>query len=687
MSMFETLNGTEMKSRFLICLFVAVILAQCLLFRAFVLRELAWAYPLHDDQVGYLSQTYDLFEAIRDSHNGTELFSMLVGKRAEASATGIMLPFQAAIVFLFLGASRLTALSLNLIYYLLWQLATFFAVRHLTRSLSVAALAWALVLALGSPLLLVGGLFDFRYDSITLSLFGIFIATVLASNVFSDSKLSILAGFVAALLILFRYLTAAYLLGIYAATLLICAFLYFKRRDSISWRRILNILVSGVSVILFAGPSVWVSRRAIVQYYISSSVDHSIWNSVDPVAGRIALYVHTVVSSHLGMCFLLVALVLVVLAAVSRLFGRSGSSCPNLGLSAFFVLTCLVVPFLLIYFAAAENPVAPGVVAAPILWLILLFAIYLIPSSVFANRLAPVLRISRFSLAVIVLGLAISNQMKAYSQRVFLTEDSNSLREITHLYDEMGRYCEKAGWDSPRISADSVQDYFGLTEGCVLTPLYYERSGRLLKAQGMVGGSPFRIDRQSIPSLLDNTDILILTEADQAQSKSALPVMTDLIELRPALMQLAKREFTELGSYMIYGSRVTVHARPYVSIEGISGDWITFSGVTLRIPARSYRPAARVVLRGPSSILSDLKVFASIPNAEQKELSASIAMNDAGYRIEIRLPDHMPAPISDELLVKVSFSNSFQPSDIYPGSPDKRKLVLWKPHSCRMIFE
>jgi hypothetical protein len=684
----KMVNGANTKSRALICLFVVVILAQCLLFRAFVLRELAWAYPHNDDQVGYLSQTYDLFEAIRSSPNGAELFSMLVGQRAEISATGVMLPFQAAIAFFFFGASRLTALSLNLIYFLLWQLTTFFAVRYLTRSSYIAALSWALVLALGSPLLLVGGLFDFRFDSISLSLFGIFIATVMASNVFSHLKLSILSGFVVALLILFRYLTAAYLLGIYAATLFICAFLYFKKRDNLSLRRILNILSSGALVLLLAGPSVWVSRKAIIQYYGNSSFDHSIWNSVDPGAGRLALYVHTVAFYHLGAGLLLVALALVVLAVVSSLLQRRTSSFDlNLSLSGLFVFACLFVPFLLIFYAAAENPVAPGVTVVPILWLILLFIIYLKPPLIFANQLAPVWRFIRFGIAVIVLGFAVSNQLAAYYHRVFPAEESASLHEINRLFDEMGNYCVKAGWDSPGISADTVQDYLGLTEGCVLTPLYYERSGRLLKAKAMIGGSLFPPDRQSIPGLLENTDILILTEADQARFKSGLPVMANLMELRPALMQLAKREFIKLGSYMIDGTRATVHVRPSVSIEGISGDWITFDGITLRIPSNICRPAARIVLRGPSSTLSDLKVLASIANAERTELAAGVTMDAAGYQIEIRLPDHLPTPIADELSVKVLFSHYFQVSDVYPGSPDKRKLVLWKPSICRMIFE
>ncbi|MGA2261584.1 MAG: hypothetical protein ABSH28_09125 [Acidobacteriota bacterium] len=676
-----------MKHR-VIWIIIAVLLAQYLLFRSFVNRELAWTYPLHDDQVGYLTQTYGLFEALRSSHNGSALLSMLAGKWAERSATGVMLPVQACILFLFLGVSRLTALTVNLIYYFLWQIATFLCVRFLTRSLYFATLSWGLVLAIGSPLILPGGLVDFRYDSIALSLFGIFVAVTLASDIFLDRKLSILSGLVVALLILFRYLSAVYLLGIEAVTFLVCCFLYLKRRDRASLHRVVNILLSGTLVILLAGPSLWASRKVISLYYVSPTYDHSMWNSVNPTTGRIALYLQTVAYAHLGKGFLLVAIGVVIIAGLLRLYNRGTSSTPlrlSPGLGWFFVIACLCVPFLSIYLAIAENPVAPGVMVVSTLWLLVFAVTYLMFPSV--DKRDPLFyRLSRCLILVMIFGYAASNQLKAYTQRIFRAEDYPSLHEITRMYDEIAKYCEQAGWDSPRISADSVQGYFSLTDGGLLTILYYERSGRFLNASGMIGGSGFQIDRKTLPWMLESTDILILTDPGQGDLQSNLPVVADLKEMRPMLRQLAKKEFTKLGDYSIYGGRVTVHVRPSVEIDGISGDWITYDGLTLRIPANCARPSARIVLRGPST-LPDLKVSASLSDGNKTNLDTDLKMDTAGYTIEISLPNDIPTPISSDLFVKVAFSSYFLPSKLYPGSPDQRKLVLWKPSLCRIIFE
>src|SRR5262249_18625573 len=159
---------------------VGVALAQYLLFRSFVLRELAWTYPLNDDQLLYLTQAYGLFDAMRSPRGARELLSMLAGHRAQIAANGVMLPTQASLLFFLRGASRLTALTLNLAYYVLWQVVTLLCVRSISGSIYLAAVAWGLVLAVHSPFLPIGGLTDFRGDSIALSLFGAFVAIVLA---------------------------------------------------------------------------------------------------------------------------------------------------------------------------------------------------------------------------------------------------------------------------------------------------------------------------------------------------------------------------------------------------------------------------------------------------------------------------------------------------------------------------
>jgi len=671
---------------------VGVIALQYLLFRSFVLRELAWTYPHNDDQLAYLTQAYGLFDAMRTPRGASELLSMVVGQRAQGSANGVMLPAQASLLFFLFGASRLTAVTLTLAYYALWQLVTFLCVRSISGSVYLAAVSWSLVLAVRSPLLPIGGLTDFRGDSIALSLFGVFVAIVLASNVFLDRRLSLLAGLAAGLLILFRYLSAPYLVGIFGVMVVVCGGLSVRGGNAMARRRVANIILSGIVVTCVAGASLWASRSAINEYYVNPPHDARIWNTVHSTSARIGLYLETFVDAHLGSGFLLAAAVAMATAMAARAYDRRGPSImrdePAMagfsgGLSACFLVACLCVPFCSFFLATAENPVVPGVMSAPAVGLLTLAVGYLMPSTRVGVWSAG-WRLAKLGTFAVIVGCAAYGQSAAFSRRVFAADELPSLREVARLHDDIGRYCEGAGLDAPGISTDSVRSYLGFhTRGGVLTPLYYERWGRFLDTRGMVGGSPHKIDPSAVPWLLENTDVLILNDADPSR-EPRLPVVANLAALRPAMKKLAKTEFVPLGEYVIYGERISVYVRPRVELSGVSGDWMTYDGVVLAMEGRYAKRAREIVLSGPVGLadvpsLRDLEVFASPVGGNGEKLATRLTLNGSRYAIQILLPVDVAETAADRLLVKVWFSRYFVPSEVYPGSPDHRRLVLWKP--------
>jgi hypothetical protein len=225
----------------------------------------------------------------------------------------------------------------------------------------------------------------------------------------------------------------------------------------------------------------------------------------------------------------------------------------------------------------------------------------------------------------------------------------------------------------------------------VLTPLYYERWGRFLDARGMVGGSPHKLDRNAVPWLLENTDILILNDAGGSRD-TRLPVVADLAALRPVMKKLAETEFVPLGQYVIYGERSSVFVRPRVDVIGVSGDWMTYDGVVLAVHRRYVKRAKAIVLSGPLRLadvppLRDLQVFASPVGRAGPKLTTRLTLDGSRYTIEILLPVDFAETAADRLLVKMWFSRYFVPSEFYPGSPDHRRLVLWKPDRRVVIVE
>ena len=144
------------------------------LFSQYVVRELAWAPPGYHDQSVYLGQSYDIFETIVSEG----VWKGIVRGWRESGANGTQLSIQGALLYLFLGTSRLTALTLNFAYFLLFQAALAATLRWYSGRWSAAFLGIGLALTAKSTFLGAGGMMDFRIDFVASCLFGTFICVV-----------------------------------------------------------------------------------------------------------------------------------------------------------------------------------------------------------------------------------------------------------------------------------------------------------------------------------------------------------------------------------------------------------------------------------------------------------------------------------------------------------------------------
>ena len=130
------------------------------------------------------------------------------GRRAAPSRT--QLPLQAALLYLAIGPSRLSALTLSFAYFALFQAVLAGTVRRTTGRWSAAFLALGILLAARTTFLRAGGIMDFRIDFTAACLYGTFLCAVSRSEMFRSWGWSVGVGAVATLLILFRFVTAPY---------------------------------------------------------------------------------------------------------------------------------------------------------------------------------------------------------------------------------------------------------------------------------------------------------------------------------------------------------------------------------------------------------------------------------------------------------------------------------------------
>ena len=227
------------RERLLWLLVVLFLLAQFGMFRQFVMREIARRYPANHDQANFLQQSYLAYEKLLAA-GPREGFSEELGNGRphkahpprdtvvlpqhapegrqrtdlQTVAVGLMLPFQATILYGIAGPGRVTALSINFFYFALFQIALVATLRRLTGRWSVALIGLGLLLTAMTPFYWQGGIADFRTDFIGFCLFGTFMCLALRCGAFASRRWSVAAGLVAALLVTFRFISLVYLAGI-----------------------------------------------------------------------------------------------------------------------------------------------------------------------------------------------------------------------------------------------------------------------------------------------------------------------------------------------------------------------------------------------------------------------------------------------------------------------------------------
>ena len=193
-------------------------LVQFCLFYQYLQREILWAFPGHWDQVRYLQESHDLYRNM--AANG--LLHGLLHAFLAPTPTGNLLCTEAAVLYLFLGTSRLTALLVLFAYWILFQSVAVDTVRWLSRRWSLAVVGLALLLLAASPFRREGSLLVFQIDFADYCTFGILLCLVIRSNIFENRRLCLLVSLVAGYMVILRFITMAYL-GVICCDVLYCS--------------------------------------------------------------------------------------------------------------------------------------------------------------------------------------------------------------------------------------------------------------------------------------------------------------------------------------------------------------------------------------------------------------------------------------------------------------------------------
>lgn len=232
--------------------------AESLLFLGVTRHHYAWSYPRGYDQLQYLREAYVGFERARMQGLAEGAWLALT----HVSAQGSLHAFFALLVFEVAGPSRTAALSVNLLGFLLWQAATFLAVRRLTHSSSMAWAAAGLLAAFLFPWSAAGGsAVDFRLDWMAACAYGVSLAAGVAGRGFRSTRWAALFGAAVGVVVLIRFLTAVYF-GLIFLILLAGLFAQPGRL-----KQCMRLILSGAIALGIAAPALWRSRHLLYDYY------------------------------------------------------------------------------------------------------------------------------------------------------------------------------------------------------------------------------------------------------------------------------------------------------------------------------------------------------------------------------------------------------------------------------------
>ena len=178
-----------------------------------------------------------------------------------------------------------------------------------------------------------GGLFAFRIDFFAYCFYGIWVCTIVRSDLFLDRRWAIACAVAGAILVLNRLLTIAYLLGVTIGIVAVFVIILAVRRAdpelvSRMLRRLWNL---GISFGLFAVvvmPFLIRNWSAVHDYYVfghginAEKYIRAREVGVRDLAGHLMFYPISVVRDHLGLTFLCAAALAILIAVILRLLRR-----------------------------------------------------------------------------------------------------------------------------------------------------------------------------------------------------------------------------------------------------------------------------------------------------------------------------------------------------------------------------
>jgi hypothetical protein len=668
-----------------------VIVFQALLFYSFYSREIAWYPPLNYDQSVFLTDTYRLQEEVLTGGPG-KLWSAIwsTGHFSE-----LILPIEGVLAGLFLGGTRLPQLCVNLIAFIALQTVAF----TLTRSVWGRFCAYAvlgLILSQMTPWFWAGGLFDFRMDFSAYCLYGIWTFTVIRSHLFLDRRWTIGSGLIGAVLVLTRFVTIVYLLGICIGFAAVCVGFGLISRPGTDlrrrmWERVCHLCLSLSIVVLFAAPVLIHNWKAINDYYV---LNHAVGAEkyvratefgIHDLAGHLLFYPRSIVYDHLGAAFLCTSAFAVAACLAGRAVARSPATEIGNGrdeifpLQIIFLLATVLGPIAILTVDIAKSPVVGGIVGVPVALLVVAGMTRFAPWT--GNFKLTLAQKIVFACAMAILVFGLFNQFSQAGRHLPEFAQSKDLKRLTEFDSWLVDYAREYNLRDPGISSDVISPWFFPPS---ITASGYERTGQFVEFRGNLGQGIMGIGEQEALSLLGKSDFAIFTTLPKV---GVYPFYKQIAQYWDHLKAWADENMFVARTIAFENFIATVYARPSAVVSGLSGGWITSDGLSIEAPRTALQQFRKIRLSGPAnySWLPKVPTVSAIidrTNGSQV-VSASFQRQENNYEILVDTSS-TELPLSDPVHLRLKFDAFFVPKEVGIND-DFRELVVFAPTDVELI--
>jgi hypothetical protein len=675
-------------------LFILIIL-QALLFSSFYTREVAWYPPDNFDQASYLLETYRLQESIL-THGFGQVWKAFWSSQ---HAAGVLFSIEGALAGIVIGGARFPQLCVLFLGFCALQVAAFTTARAVWERRVYGYIALGLIL---SEITLWfwqgGGLFDFRMDFLAYSLYGVWACAAIRSQLFLHRNWSVGCGLIGAFLVLNRFVTVVYLLGVSAGFALVCGIIaLFWRSDaalgSRMRRRLWHLGLSTTILIVLVAPNLIRNWKAIHGYYV---IGHALGEEkevraavlgIHDLAGHLSFYPNSIVQDHLGKIFFWASAIAIACALAARLLARLRNAPANRApqrdetflLQILFLLGAVLCPIVVLTADISKSAVVGSIVGGPAALLVVAITAAFAPRTGKLDS-SPGGRILALC-ALVILALGLFNQLSQASRHWPAYAQRNDLKQLAELDKCLVNLANQNGWSSPGISYDVITGWLNAGPPTISA---FEQSRDVIGFHPMLANGIMGVGREEALSLLKKSDFVILTTLPKV---GGYPFYQHIAEYWQDLKAWADNNMIVARIVPFSTFTATVYVRPTAAISGISGGWIPSHGLLIEASRAVLQRFPMIQLAGSadySRLLKIPSVEATIETDEKSQTApASFQRVDNGYEIlvnasSIRLP---PTELVD---IRLDFDSFFVPKMRGTGS-DRRELVAKAPDLVQLF--